>query len=376
MEDEQAVTRRTILGTGAATAAALAGCTSEDAPDEGSGGDVPATETATTTATETPTGPTLESFEYPEGASRDGVDGETLAGTHREAIIDAGSLTLETEETREFDGHGETSEVTRKWGDSGVLVTTDGRLTETLYSPDGERAGYVEMDTGFEQRYRIDNRAPSAESVSQVARFGHLVTGVAWSEATEVVEDAAGEYAVVYESTGVADAEALQRVVYGEVTDLEASVTVSRAGHVSALSYDVTVEQEHSTIREVVAATVTGVGETAVEEPDWTETAKETGTRFEVSIVEDGEVVELEMTNGEDVPGDAVLSASFGGQFDDAGLPGAVSVGDRVNAAFGGDGELRVRVNATPSETSPLGDYGRVTLRFEQYTLFEERIHR
>lgn len=374
MEDEQAVTRRTVLGTGAAAAAALAGCTGEDTPDESSGG--AATATGTPTATATPTGPTLESFEYPEGATRDGIDGETLAETHREAIIDAGSLTLEMEETREFDGHGETSEVTREWGDSGVIVTTDGRLTETLYSPAGERAGYVEMDTGFEQRYRIDNRAPSAESVSQVTRFGHLVTGVAWSEATEVVEDAAGDHAVVYGSTGVADADALQRVVYGEVTDLEASVTVSQAGHVSALSYDITVEQEHSTIREVVEATVTGVAETDVEEPDWMETAKETGTRFDMSLVEDGEVVELEMINGEEVPGDATLSASFGRQFDDAGLPGAVSVGDRVSAAFGSDGELRVRVNATPSETSPLGDYGRVALRFEEYTLFEERIHR
>lgn len=374
MGDDQRFTRRNVLATGAAATAALAGCTSGNEPDaDAEGQDEPESETATPTST--PAAPTLEEFQYPDGASQDGVDREALASTHRSAIIDAGSHTLEMDRTETFGGQSQSSEITKKWASAGVSVVTDGQLTETLWSPSDERAGYVQMDTGFEQRYRIDNVAPTAEEVSDVSRFEQLVGGVVWSEATEVVEDAAGDYAVVYEAMGVGDEETLSRLIYGEVTDLQATIAVSEAGHVSELSYDITVEQEHGSIGEKVDATVTAVGETELEEPSWLETAQNEGAQFEMRLTENDEVIELEMVNGTEIPSDAGVSASSGGKFGSTQVPEAISIGDRLNVAVVGDDELAVAVNESPSETAPLGGFVRATLRFDQYTLFEEEIH-
>lgn len=372
MGDDQQVTRRTVIATGAAASAALAGCTGGDDPEGDAGGD--GAPDAAETPTATPSAPTLEDFEYPDGASQDGVDGSTLADTHREAITGAGSMTLEISETRAFDGFTSSSEYEKRWGSAGVSKVTDGDVTETLWSPEGERLGYVQMDTGFEQRYRIDNRAPSPEQATEVARFEGLVAGVEWDAATEVVEDAAGDYGVVYEGSAVADENAFRGVIFGEVTDIEASITVSEAGHVSELVYDVTTEQQHGTTEASVEATVTAVGETALQAPEWLETAKSEGTRFEMGIVDDGEVVELELVNGGEVPADATVRLSSGGLSGRSGLPEAVSVGDRLNLALAAEGDLRVAVDGAPAESTALDRFVRATVRLDQFTLFEGEI--
>lgn len=375
MGDEQRFTRRNLLATGAVATSLLAGCTGGDDPSADDGADEQP-DAASGTPTSTPTAPTLEEFEYPEGASQTEVDGSTLSDTHRTAITDAKSLTVELDEQRSYDGQGQSESVTKRWGSAGVSVVTDGDVTETLWSPSGEQVGYVQMDSGFDQRYRIDNQAPTAESVSEVSRFGALVAGVTWGEATEVKEDAAGDYAAVYEAEGVADEQKFSEVVFGEVTDLSATIAVSEAGHVSELSYDVTVDQDGSTVREAVEATVTAVGETDLQAPDWLETAEEDGVQFEMQLVEDGEVIELEMVNGTEVPSKAQANVSAGNNFGHSKLPEALSVGDRVNLALPADRELSVGVNEVPPETAPLGRFVNVRLQLEQFLLFEGEIHR
>lgn len=372
MGDERRFTRRNVLATGAAATAALAGCTGGDEPDAEEQGDP---ESKTDTPTPTSTAPTLEEFEYPEGASVDGVEGGTLASTHRDRITGAGSVTLELSETRDQGGFTSSTDAVKRWGSAGVSVTTEGDVTETLWSPSGERAGYVRMDTGFEKRYRIDNSAPSPQEVTEVPRFEGLVAGVKWEQATEVVEDADGDYAVRYEGSGVADENALRGVVFGEVTDLEASIAVSQSGHVSELSYDLTTEADHGTVQETAKATVRAVGETDLQTPEWFETAQEQGTRFEMRIVEGGEVIELELVNGPEVPRDAEVNMSSGGLFGVTQLPEAIAVGDQLGLALAGENDLRVAVNGTPEASSSLDRFVHAAVSHDQFTLFEGEIH-
>lgn len=378
MVDELTITRRRMVATGAALSAALAGCSgSGDADGTATEDDGTATETTTeeaeTTArtTEDP-GPTLAEFEYPAGASRDGLDGATLFRTHESTLTDAGSAALDTTETREFGSYSETVTATKELGAGGVSeVTESDDVTESLWSPSSERAAYVRMEAGFEQRFRIDNQAPSPNEVAEFRRFGHLLTGAEWSEATEVVE-AGDDYAVVYESAGIADEDSLLRLAFGRsVSEFEARVSVTQSGYVRDLAYDVTVERDGDDIRRDVSITVDGVGETTVEAPDWAETARERGVQFSMDVTDDRRAVVLEMRNGDDVPAGARLSLSSGRQRDAVQLSDALSEGDRLYLALSDGGGLLIGEDGVPDGATGLEGFVRTTLRFQQYQLFE-----
>ena len=367
-----------MLAAGAALSAALAGCSGSGDADGTTAESDDATETTaeeteTTAQTTADPAPTLGEFEYPAGASREGLDGTTLFRTHESTLTDAGSATLDTNVTREFGNYSETVTATNELGAGGVSRVTEGDdLTVSVWSPSSEPVGYVRMEAGFEQRYRIDNQAPSPNEMAEFRRFERLLAGAEWSEAKEVVE-AGDDYAAVYESTGVADEDSLLRLVFGRsVSEFEATVAVTQSGYVRELTYDVTVERDGDDSRQDVSITVGDVGETTVEAPDWAETARERGVRFSMETTDDRRGIELEMVNGEDMPAGARLALSSGRQRGGAQLTADLTEGDRLYLALSESGDLLIGGDGVPDGATQLDGFVRATVRFQQYLLFEE----
>jgi len=378
MRNERRVSRRAVLGTGVALSVGLAGCTGGDAQSDGAetGADTATatdTETQTETASETTEepGPTLAEFEYPDGAARDGIDAASLFRTHESTVTGAGSVTAEVELTREFERFSETVSTTNRVGGNGVAQVSEGEnLTESLWSPSGEAAAYVEMASGFEQRYRIDNQAPSPNELARLGEFRNLLAGTAWSEAKTVV-DAGEGYAAVYESTGIADENALLRLSFGEqVSEFEARVAVTQDGYVREIDYDLGVERDGEETRRAALVTVGQVGQTTVQEPDWAETARENGVRFDMQVTSDSRAVELEMVNGSDLPADSRLALSDGRGRGERQLSEPVAAGDRLFVGLSDRGELLTAADGVPDGARPLEGFVRATIRYQGYLFF------
>jgi len=396
MEDKSGATRRVLLAKGAAVSALLAGC---------SGNEEPGTETPTATATETPTAEptatptdtptetptetetetetetptpepvTVENFPYPEGASQSGLDGRTLYTTHRSVLVDAGSATVALDETRSYPDFSTSVVETNAFTTGGITSEReqDGNPVETLWSPSDEDLGYVQMSTGFEQRYRIDNTVPRPERVLRLRLVENILRGGSWSEAREVVEREDGEHAVVYEATGVASEQSLFSVLFGErVTEFEATLTVAESGALPELSYTLTVDQGDRMAEETATLSLSALGETTVEEPSWAATAREDGVRFQSSVSDDRTVVELEMINGTDVSSEARVELGSN-RFASGSLGQTLSTGDALYCGFSDSDELLVGVNEVPSGTTSLGDFVYARLSDGRFQLFQDQ---
>ena len=387
MSDKAKTTRRLFLGSTVAVSTLIAGCSGQGGADTETPTDAPtdtttrtatetttdtATETATETQTEEPT--TVENFSYPAGASRDGIRASELFQTHRSAIVEGESATVSIDQATDRDGHASSVSLTNRYGPNGVSqVKEAGKLTESLWAPSGEDAGYVEMDTGFEQRYRIDNQAPDPQAVLRLRLIQRLLAGGQWSDATTVVETAAGEPAVVYESTGIANEQDLLRVVFGdELSEFEATISVTEAGYLSGFSYEMTVERDTRTVQQQMTAVVEMVGQTTVEEPSWAGTAQENGVQFTASVSDDAKAIVLELENGEVPTGIRVQLSS--GRFDTTTLSESVTAGDTLYLSFSEDNSLVVGRNEMPSDSTALEDFAFVNLRDGDFVLFEKDI--
>jgi hypothetical protein len=379
MTDDLLVSRRVLLAGGVAASAALAGCSggdeAADSPDAGENGSPDDSSTNTQTTPEDPT-PSLQEFAYPAGAARAGIDAATLYETHRSTIVEGGSATVGNSTERTYSDFQSTTDATHRYsGDGTVRVTEQDGLTETAWSPAGESVAYVQMDTDFEQRYRIDTEAMGPERLLLLRRFENLLKGMAWGEASAVVDLGEQRYAARYESTGVADEATLLQAVFGQaVTEATASVAVTQDGTVGSLTYDVTVEREDGSVRQEATLTVGAVGDTEVQAPEWGETARSDGVRFDVQPTDDGRAVELAMTNGAEIAAGARLNFQSQGQFGDTQVREALSAGTRLYVGFSQSGELLVGYGSVPEGATQLDGFAFVAIRAEQYTLLERDV--
>jgi hypothetical protein len=354
------------LASAAAISIPLAGCsgsTSDNstAPnastEESSGGDGDGDDSAPQTDDTEDAGPTLDEFAYPNGADRDGVDGAALFSTHESTLVEAGSLTYEGDRTDVFNGDEFQQTQTNKFDANDISrELTEGEETEQHWSPAGEDVAYVRMESGFDQAYRVDNRAPPTGEVTGLGEFRQYLSEVEWGEATEVVETADG-FGVVYESIGYSD-----RLGFGEMEEFDAAVTVTESGYVSELEYAQTMNQGGDTVEFDVASAVTSVGETTVEEPDWADTAREDGVRFDVALTDDGTAFRLELTNGNEVSSDARVRLRDDGGSASSSLPRALSVGDVLFVGLSETGDLLTDENGAPEEARALTGNLRLTV--------------
>lgn len=375
MKQLPTTSRRGLFVTGVALSAALAGCTDgneSERTDPATDSSPEPTETTvqTTATTQEPTetaeptdepAPTLENFPYPDGSSRDGITGGLLSDTHRSTLrtVDSATLDARTESSNEdFD---ETVVDSNRVGSSGVLAEKahmGNGYVQTTWSAADAQLAHVQHDSGRDERYRIDDDSPARGSVLRFSEFEAILRGTEWTEAVKVVETAAGEYGVVYESSGVADEAALLQIDRGdEIKSHEATVTVSETGHVSGLQYDLSVAKPdayHGDSRRKTETTVGSVDETTVQEPEWIGTSREEGVRFEVAVTDDKSALEVEMVNGADVPSDALV---FLTDFEGAGqgeLSNPLTVGDRIYLGLAESGGLLIDTDGTPDDAREL----------------------
>ncbi|MGB9966408.1 hypothetical protein [Halobacterium hubeiense] len=373
MGDESQFTRRSLLATTTtALAVGVSGCLGggTDSADESTTQqtDEPTTESTQTETTTADPAPSLSEFNYPEGSSQDGLDGQTFYQTHESTITGAGTLTVDLNADRVYSGDGQTFEdsttETRALGSSGILVEREqGDVVETVWSPSAEDVGYVRMEQGFDTAYRIDNQGPSPNDIAVLRQVKGYLRGGSWGEATEIVEDEDG-YAVVYESTGIASEQQLQRAIPAEsINEFDATIQVSSEGYVNEISFEATADQGSQTLESDTTITFQSVGETTVTAPEWAATAQEQGVRFDASIAGDGTAVALEMVNGNDLPSDARLALSTAQARGTRPLPDDFAVGDQLHLALSDNGELLIGQDGVPNGASELGDFASVTIR-------------
>lgn len=368
------------------TSLSLAGCSGsadQESPETSSSTDNTETSVSTDdTGTETQENenlaPTLDEFEYPAGASQDGINSGELLSSHQSQLTDAGSATLTGEIDKTTDNFEETIKLTKELGTDAIATTRedvgDGR-TESMWSPAAEEVAYVQMESGFNKNYRIDNQGPQPNEVAEFRRFGNLLSGANWSEATEVTEVADESYAVTYESTGIANEELLLRLTFGDqIAEFEATITITESGYVREIAYDVTANRDNGRRREDVTMTINGVGETTVEESEWVGTSREQGIQFSVNMTEDGTALELEMVNGDEVASDASVSLSDQRGRGETRLSDPITVGDRIFLGLSESNDLLVGNNGPPDGGRKLSSSLRATIRDSGFTLFiEER---
>ncbi len=366
--------RRTLLAKGMVVSSMLAGCSSnqQTTSTEPKTESASSTETATATVTETPSKPSLESFEYPDGAQKDGISGSTLNESHQRTVMDAGSATVEIDERTDHGDFIDTLAQSNFYSAESVLQTEQQEeVTEHRWSPPNGPPTYVQMDSGFEQRYRIDNRRLQPHEALRFDVLRSVAVGGEWSGAQEVVETDAGNYAVVYESTGVVIESMLLEVTVGQaISEFSASMTVSEQGHVRELSYEMTVETDRGPVQERSTVTTSAVGETTAAEPSWLNTAKENGVRFTATTTDDRTFVKMDMDNGADVPATTRADVSAAGHATGE-IDATVSEGDTLYLGISTSGDLLSAVNSRPSGGIELGDFVYANLVDGAFDFFE-----
>ncbi|WP_340097771.1 DUF7537 family lipoprotein [Salinibaculum salinum] len=386
MEDNILVSRRSLLATGVALSTTLAGCSSNE--DSGSTNTPESTSEGTTTPESTPEPtpeetttpeedptPSLSEFDYPEGASQDGLNGAGIYSTHESSLTGTGSLTLTTDTTRTFDSFEESVTQVNQFDAQNIHVKVEQNNSPTEYrwSPSDTDLTYVQMESGFDTDYRIDNQAPETSTVTGLSAFEQYLTATEWGEATEVVETADG-YGVTYNATGVSQPEKI--APGGEIDQYEASATVSESGYVAELTYDLTITfDDGGTQQEQVTASLSKVGGTTVEEPEWASTAREEGVQFNVSLTDSGNAYEVEMVNGDEVPESTRISLNSNQNRGSQRLSQALSVGDTLYVGLSNTGELLLDTDKVPDGAAELSGF--TTLRMgTDFPLFthEERL--
>lgn len=377
MDDRISVTKRSLLVSSAALTTALAGCSGnestepsntsdeEEPPEEGSSDSAEEEEKETSDDST----PSLSEFAYPEGATQDGIAGEQLYATHESTLTGAGSLTLTRDRTDVFDGN-EFSETSSNKFDSNSIYSeveqSDG--TEYIWAPASESVSYVQVESGFEQNYRIDNQQPDTNEVTGLRQFRQYLTATEWGASEEIVETANG-FAATYTSTGVRNPERIN--FGGEIDEYEASIAVTDSGFVTELSFDLTVTFDGTTQEQRLTATVENVGETTVSEPDWGDTAREDGLQFDISLIEGGSAFEMELLNGGEVPSDTRIRLRSDQGDGGKRVPSALSVGDRLYLGLSDTNELLVDTEQVPDGVTQLNGRTTVRMRLSSLLLFD-----
>lgn len=387
MENDRRLTRRSLLATTTALTLGVSGCLGGGTNSVGDPTtqqtDEPTTDQPTTEATNTKTttedpAPSLAEFDYPDGSGQGGIDARTFYQTHEGTVTGAGSVTVDINAERVISGDGQTFEdsttETRELGSKGILVEREQRqTTETVWSPAAEDHSYVRMEAGFDTAFRIDNEGPSPNEVALLRQVGGYLRGGSWSEAKGIVEDGDG-YAVVYESTGIADENQLRRAIPSEsISQFDAEIKISDDGYLSEISFESTADQGPQTVEADTTTAFSSVGKTSPDSPDWTETAREQGVRFEAEATEDGTAIALKMVNGSDLPSDARLSLSTVQGRGEGTVPDALVAGNQVYLGLSNGGELLVRRDGVPDGATSLGNFASVSIRSKGFQFLGEQ---
>lgn len=357
--------REWLSAVGSAATIGLAGCTGSD--DETEPSDENGTESTDEEGTEQ--GPSLDEFDFPEHAFREGVEATHLATKHFERIRDEGSVTVSQSSEVTVDGSSFETTTTTRISSDGILVTEeDNETTEVRWTKYGSGRELIKREVGFRSEYQISNNTPREEEALSEWELSSFIEGVTFSEAITAVE-IDGVLTARYDVTGLDESESNGEPQADEIEDVTGSIFVTEDGIIKRVEHETTRNIDGRSHERAVETTYSDIGSTTVSEPDWTETAHKEGRAFEASVT-DG-YLELELTNGNPIPDGTRVRLRTSERDGETILPESLSVGDSLFAAVGENG-ISTEVNDTPDTDSDFtGTDLRTSFQNEGITLYE-----
>lgn len=367
--------REWLTAVSTATIAGIAGCTGSDESEPAANGD-DGTENSTENEQEDEQEPeemepTLDDFEFPEHASREGLEAADFVAAHLDYVRDAGSVTVVESTTREDQYGNDESETEARIGSDGILVTEEDGTTVDMWTEHESNRGFVRRDHGFQTAYQLTDEAVSVRTALLERDATNFADGFEFGEAAAAVE-IDGTVTARYDVTGVADSRMAARLVYGqEITDATGSAFVTEDGLLKRFEYDLESRGDDTDQRQTAEVTYGDVGSTTVSEPEWVATAREDGRLLEATVTDDG-YLEFTLVNGKPLPEGTLFWADIQGMNSDEPLPDEVAVDDRIIVAANGNG-ASIAVNEKPaSESNFSRDFVHVSFHSDGNTLYSD----
>lgn len=363
MKDNVPVSRRTFLTTGIAATTMLAGCSGNSNSQPGTSSPTSAT-------------PTLSEFSYPNGATKNGIDWETLFNTHESTVTEADSVTVQGDVTIDRGDQTTTQLTTVKFnaGDVWREMQKSFSNTEksvTQWSPNSRDKLYSQISSEGKTAYRIGSDLPSQQEAMGLGLVKKTLKRFKWGEATEVVKLQNGT-GVRYEATGKNEPLVTESSSNVEFT---ASVTVLESGFIGRLTDQVSFTDKNGTERKhELAATISAVGKTSIQKPSWASTAIESGFEFRTEPTDDQTAVKLTLANGSKLPTESSVALSTPQNRGSASFPEPVTAGDTLYLGLSETGELQIAENGPPENTIKLNSRTRVSVYHNDLTVLSRLI--
>lgn len=338
--------RRLLALAGTVSTVAVAGCTSSD----DSGEDEP-TESTDETQTEADSETSLDEFEFPEHASREGIDAVSVTDEHLDTIQDSGSVTVSRSSEREYERHSSEEQLEARLSTDGIRTTRDrDGYQEQIWTEIGDSRGLIRRDGGFQETFQITSEAPRTSEILGEHTLELFAEGFSFGEAEAAVE-IDGTLTVQYDVESVADSTTLEQLVHADsVEDATGSAFVTEDGVLKRFSYDIEYGAHGESMSETLETTYRDIGDTTVTEPDWAETARAEGRQFTATKTDDG-YLELELANGDSISAGSNVDISIPSGHGNQQLSEALTVGDRI-VVGADDAGLSIEINDTPDSSS------------------------
>ncbi|WP_436343911.1 DUF7537 family lipoprotein [Natronorubrum sp. FCH18a] len=337
--------RRLLALAGTVSTVAVAGCTSSDDSEE----DEPTESTDETQEADSET--SLDDFEFPEHASREGIDAVHITDEHLNTIQDSGSVTVSRSSEREFGRHSNEEHLEAQLSRAGIRATWDrGDYEEATWTEIGDSRGLIRRDGGFQETFQITSEAPHTSEILGEHTLELFAEGFSFGEAEAAVE-IDGSLTAQYDVESVADSTTVERLVHADsIDDATGSVFVTEDGTLKRYSYDIEFDAHGESRSQSIETTYFDIGETTVTEPDWAETARAEGRQFTATKTDDG-YLELELANGDSISAGSNVDISTPAGHENQQLSEALTVGDRI--VMGADSAgLSIEINGTPDSSS------------------------
>lgn len=261
---------------------------------------------ATDTETATPEGGTADSptpTDEPESDAPDSeleanatgadLDGEELNDATAAAVEDAGSYTyaqniFSVSETQRGQSRTQITRTTQVDFEAGQgLRVSERAISSPQYNQNGTTTVYTENNTSYRERVTSEGTNYSTQE-GEPTGFGGIVPvnttgfnqnlsfvsdGVVWEENTTTTVD--GDTVTRYDLAGVEDTSMFTRGSDARLTDIGGTLYVDEDDVIRQVSIGYSVETDSGTSSTQVQFTLTDIGSTTVEEPEWTSDAED-----------------------------------------------------------------------------------------------------
>ncbi len=328
------------------------------------------------TSSPTSTTPALSEFSYPDGATEDGIDWETLFNTHKSTVTEADSVTAQTDVTIDRGEQTTTQLGTSKFNAGDVWRETQKSFsntekTVTLWSPNSRDKAYSQISSEGKTAYQIGSDVPSPQTAMGLDLIKDSLKRFEWGEATEVVKLQNGT-GVRYEATGKNSPLVPESASNVEFT---ATVTVLESGFIGRNTGQISSTDKNGTERtQELTATISAVGDTSIQKPDWASTAMENGFEFRTEPTDDRTAVQLTLANGSQLPTESRVALSTDQDRGSAPFPEPVTEGDTLYLGLSETGELQIAENGPPANTVELDSRTLVSVYHNDLTVLSRVI--